>query len=96
MREEFGRVPVVERGAPIDLLVDGEVVLNILTPHMQQFLGRCVGAIKKAGIKAKGSGQFSVLLNDGQHEIHLTRFYKPEDDPELIQAVVGEARRLTS
>jgi predicted molibdopterin-dependent oxidoreductase YjgC len=27
MREEFGRVPVVERGAPIDLLVDGEVVL---------------------------------------------------------------------
>jgi D-hydroxyproline dehydrogenase subunit gamma len=26
MREEFGREPIVERGAPIDLLVDGEVV----------------------------------------------------------------------
>jgi hypothetical protein len=26
MGEEFGRVPVVERGVPIDLLVDGEVV----------------------------------------------------------------------
>lgn len=26
MREELGRKPVVERGAPIDLLVDGEVV----------------------------------------------------------------------
>ncbi len=34
----------------------GEVLYNLLTPHMQQFLGRCVGAIKKSGIAAKGKG----------------------------------------
>jgi hypothetical protein len=75
---------------------DGEVIYNMLTPHMQQFLGRCIGAMKKEGIKAKGTGQFSILLGENtQAEIKLSDYYKPEDDPELTLQVVAEAKRLT-
>ena len=35
---------------------DGKVIYNMLDPMMQQFLGRCVGAVKKAGIRAKRDG----------------------------------------
>jgi len=74
-----------------------EVVYNILTPHMQQFLGRCIGALKKEGITAKGTGQFSIVLGDaGTEELHLQHFYRPDDDPALIQAVVSEGRKVSS
>lgn len=74
----------------------GEVIYNLLTPHMQQFLGRCVGAIKKAGIKAKGTGQFSVLLGDAQAELRLDEFYEPADDPAIVEKVVARARELVA
>jgi hypothetical protein len=73
----------------------GQVVYNLLTPHMQQFLGRSVGAIKREGIKAKGTGQFSVLLGEHQEkELHLSSYYKPTDDPALLEAVVAAAKTL--
>jgi hypothetical protein len=75
---------------------EGKVIYNLLTPHMQQFLGRCVGAIKKAGIKAKGSGQFSVVLGDLQTELRLDEFYKPTDDPAIVDAVVARAKELAA
>ncbi len=54
---------------------EGKVIYNLLTPHMQQFMGRCIGAIKKTGIKAQGTGQFSILLVDKQVELPLEPFY---------------------
>ena len=54
---------------------DGKVIYNMLDPEMGQFMGRCVGAVKKAGIKAKGTGQFSISLNDGKAELNLDQFY---------------------
>ena len=73
---------------------DGSVLYNLLTPHMQQFMGRCVSAIKKAGIAAKGTGQFSVLVGERGAELRLDRFYRPEDDPKLIEDAVLAARQL--
>ena len=72
----------------------GQVTYNLLTPHMKQFMGRCIGAIKKAGLPAKGTGQFSVLVGEPGIEIHLSEFYQPSDDPLLVEHVVSEARRL--
>lgn len=55
----------------------GQVKYNLLDPVMQQFLGRCVGAIKKAGIRAKGTGSFSILLGEDQKaELQLDQFWK--------------------
>lgn len=55
----------------------GQVMYNLLDPVMQQFLGRCVGAIKKVGIRAKGTGSFSVLLGEDQKaELQLDQFWK--------------------
>jgi hypothetical protein len=73
---------------------DGKVIYNMLTPHMQQFLGRCIGAIKKVGITAKGTGQFSIVLGDTQIELPLEQFYKPSDDPTIIDSVVAKAKEL--
>mgnify|MGYP001096594257 CR=1 FL=1 len=72
---------------------EGETIYNMLTPHMQQFLGRCVGAIKKEGIKAKGTGQFSILIGEDGREIFLKDYYKPVEDPLLISLVVEEAKK---
>ena len=74
----------------------GQVLYNMLTAHMQQFMGRCVSAIKRAGITAKGTGQFSVLLGEQRTELRLDQFYQPSDDPALIEQVVAEARRITN
>jgi hypothetical protein len=74
----------------------GQVVYNLLTPHMEQFMGRCIGAIKRTGVAAKGTGQFSVLVGDREFEIHLSEFYQPSDDPALVEQVVAEARRITN
>ena len=71
---------------------EGKVAYNLLTPHMQQFMGRCIGAIKKAGIAARGTGQFSIVVGDHQSEIVLDRFYQQDDDPITIDRVVAEAK----
>jgi hypothetical protein len=68
----------------------------MLTPHMQQFMGRCVGAVKRAGISAKGTGQFSIMVGEQRVELRLDPFYQPTDDPALIELVVTEARRITN
>ena len=83
-------------GAMVASTADGRVLYNMLTPHMQQFLGQCVGAIKRKGLKARGTGQFSILIGDQQEELALERFYQPHDDPRLVEAVVDEALRMTS
>ncbi len=74
---------------------EGKVIYNLLTPHMQQFLGRCIGAVKKAGIKAKGTGQFSILLGDTQKELRLEQYYEESDDPTIVDNVVARAKELT-
>ena len=61
---------------------------------MQQFMGRCVGAIKKAGIAAKGTVQFSIIVGETRAELRLDKFYKPEDNPKLIEDVVRAAHQL--
>src|SRR5436190_9580806 len=78
-------------GALVARTHDGKVVYNMLTPHMQQFMGRCVGAIKSVGVAAKGTGQFSVLVGEQQIELRLEKFYSPSSDPTLIDQVVAEA-----
>jgi hypothetical protein len=73
-----------------------QVVYNLLTPHMQQFMGRCVSAIKRGGIVARGTGQFSILVGEQRSELRLDQFYQPSDDPGLIEQVVAEARKITN
>jgi hypothetical protein len=72
----------------------GEVIYNLLTPHMQQFMGRCVSAVKKSGISAKGTGQFSILVGERSAELRLDKFYQPEDDPKHVENVVNAAQKL--
>jgi hypothetical protein len=71
---------------------EGQVVYNLLTPHMQQFMGRCIAETKKAGIQAKGTGQFSMIVG-GSAEVMLSEFYQPDDDPRIIEQVVNAARK---
>lgn len=55
----------------------GQVMYNMLDPGMQQFLGLCIGAIKKAGVRAKGTGSFSVMLGEDQKaELQLDHYWK--------------------
>jgi hypothetical protein len=74
------------------------VVYNMLDPWMQRFMGQSVAALKKAGIRAKGTGQFSVRLgDDGQKELRLDAFwarYAKTQGAEEFDAVVAEARRM--
>ena len=76
----------------------GLVVYNMLDPWMQKFMGQCVAALKKAGIRARGTGQFSVRLGeDGQKELQLDSFwsrYAKTQSADELDAVVAEARRL--
>ena len=74
----------------------GRVIYNTLTPHMKQFMGRCIGGIKRVGIAATGTGQFSVMVGEQRAELRLDQFYQPIDDPTLIEQVVAEARRITN
>ncbi|HWB03220.1 MAG TPA: hypothetical protein VG796_09365 [Verrucomicrobiales bacterium] len=86
------------RGVPGALVArtsNGQAVYNMLTPHMQQFMGRCVSAIKRSGISARGTGEFSVIVGEKGTEIRLDRFYKPSDDPAAIDNVVAKARKCS-
>lgn len=84
-------------GAGVYRRTDGQVIYNMLDPMMQQFLARCVGAIKKSGLRAKGTGQFSILLGDSQrHELRLDEFwarYAVGQDQEVFEDVVQVARK---
>ena len=75
------------------------VIYNLLDPIMGQFMGRCIGTAKKAGIKARGTGQFSISLNDGQAELLLDAFYqdfcRPGSDLAVVmQNVVAAAKAV--
>lgn len=75
----------------------GQVVHNMLDPWMQQFMGRCVGAIKKAGLRAKGTGQFSVKVGEAQAELRLDQFwaeYSKSQDSAIFERVVATAKAL--
>ena len=90
-----GLRPVPEAGVFRD--GGGQVLYNLLDPVMQQFLGRCVGAIKKGGIRAKGTGSFSVLLGEDQRtELQLDRFWKEfcdSQDAAVFSRVAEEAKQ---
>jgi hypothetical protein len=92
-REALRTVP----GAGVYRDRSGQVMYNLLDPWMQQFLGRCVGALKKAGIRAKGTGSFSVQLGDGQGaELQLDPFWSEfcqAQDPNIIARVVEAAQK---
>lgn len=58
-----------------------------------------LGAVKKAGMKARGTGQFSISLEDGTHELLLDDFYArlcddPSTESAVMEDVVTAARRL--
>ncbi len=75
----------------------GQVIYNLLDPFMQQFLGRCIGAIKRAGIRAKGTGSFSILLGaDQKAELQLDQFWKEycdSQDAGVFAGVVEAAKQ---
>ena len=79
---------------------DGKVVHNMLDPMMGQFMGRCTGAVKKAGIKAKGTGQFSIALGDGDGlELPLYPLweqYQQSQDQQVFGTAVELAQRMTT
>lgn len=95
-KDEEGLRPV--RGAGVYSDQGGKVVYNMLDPWMGKFMGRCVGAIKKSGIPAKGTGQFSVLLGeDQQAELPLDRFwerFQKSEDEEVFVEVAQAASEL--
>jgi hypothetical protein len=78
----------------------GGVVYNMLDPWMQKFMGQCVSALKNAGIKAKGTGSFSIRIGeDGKKELPLDSFwsrYAESQNAGEFDAVVSEAKRLLS
>jgi hypothetical protein len=69
----------------------GKVIYNMLDPMMQQLMGRSIGAVKKAGMRARGTGQFSISLDDGTHELLLDEFYaRLCDDPSAESAIMED------
>ena len=88
--DEFRPVPgamVVKQG--------NRVVYNMLDPTMQKFMGQCVGAVKKASIRAKGTAQFSILLGEEAVELNLDAFWKEyahSGDAVVFQKVVDAAK----
>lgn len=77
---------------------DGKVVCNMLDPWMGKFMGRCVGAVKRAGIRAKGTGEFSILLGEDQKaELRLDEFWEEfqnSEDQGVFQKVADAAKGL--
>lgn len=86
-------------GAGVYKGANGKVIYNMLDPSMGKFMGQCVGAVKKAGIKAKGTGQFSILLDDDQDlELALDQFwanFQKSEDKNIFSVVVEAARKMT-
>jgi hypothetical protein len=76
--------------------IDGKIAYNLLTPHMKQFMGRCVGAIKKSGIPARGTGQFSIVVGDKQAELMLDEFYAPDGNADVLDRVITKARAIVN
>ncbi|MDB2687264.1 hypothetical protein N9Y42_08630 [Mariniblastus sp.] len=79
--------------------IDGKVGYNMLDPMMQQFMGRCIGAVKKSGLRAGGTGQFSVSINDGEHELILDEFWarvcdNPDSQEQVMEDVIAAAQIL--
>jgi len=76
----------------------GKVVYSTLDPWMQQFMGRCIGALKKAGMRAKGTGQFSILVGDEESvELGLDDFweeFRKTQDEAVFRRVVEAARTM--
>jgi hypothetical protein len=71
------------------------VIYNMLDPTMKKFMGQCIGAIKKANIRAKGTGQFSILLGENAVELVLDDFWKEyagSGDAAVFQKVVEAAK----
>ena len=85
-------------GAGVFRDTGGQVMYNLLDPVMQQFLGRCIGAIKKAGIRVKGTGSFSVLLGeDHKAELQLDQYWKEfcdSQDPGVFGRVAEAAKQV--
>ena len=97
----FGKKDVGLRAVPgAGVYADktGKVVYNMLDPIMGQFMGRCVGAVKKTGIKAKGSGHFSILLGEEQtRELVLDEFwakFQDSQDGTIFNEVAEAARKM--
>ena len=100
LKKLFGGNPGLRKvpGALSASDASGRTVYNMLDPWMQKFMGQSVAALKKAGIRAKGTGQFSVRLGDeGQKELPLDAFwsrYAKTQSSEEFDAIVAEARLL--
>ena len=60
----------------------------------RRFKGRCIGEIKKAGIEAKGSARFAAVLGKQAVELDLEKFYASRNDPQIIENLLAEARKL--
>jgi hypothetical protein len=73
---------------------EGNSLYSLLPEHMKAFMAGCVQAIQAEEIEAEGTGRFSVILNQGQVELALSRFYKRCDGPELVREVVHAAKEL--
>jgi len=74
---------------------DGTVVYNFLTPDMKAFMGRCVGEAKTRGFQARGTPEFSVLLESGL-EIRLAEFFDSEDFEGSVSRVLKSMAEGTS
>jgi hypothetical protein len=97
LKSLFGSPKGSLRGVPGALTArtaDGQVIYNMLTPHMQQFMRRCINAIKRDGIAAKGTGQFSVLIGERKAELQLDQYFQPIDDPTIVERVVAAAKSV--
>ena len=96
-KKNRGDAPREVPGAGVYRNTSGQVIYNLLDPFMQQFLGRCVGAVKKAGIRAKGTGSFSIVLGDHQRaELQLDQFWREfcnSQDASVFVRVVDAARK---
>jgi hypothetical protein len=92
-RDELRSVP----GALTASTESGRVIYNMLDPLMQRFMGQCVGALKKEGIRAKGTGQFSVRVGEnGAAEVILDEFwrrYAKDQDARVFSDVVQAAKK---
>ena len=81
----------------------GQVTSNIIEYKAQLFMRMFIGVIKKQGMIAKGSGQFTVLLGEGfKWELFLDDIwenYQANMDPDYLdyaaQLVVGEILLLS-